>query len=55
MFNKMESMMTIEQAANTAIFHLQLNTRSAVRYVVSETNCTSKEAERAINETVRAR
>ena len=46
--------MTIEQAANTAIYHLQLNTRAAVRYVCNETNCSQKQAETAINEAVRA-
>ena len=45
--------MTIDQAANTAIYHLQLNTRAAVRFVMSETKCSASQAEQAINKAVR--
>lgn len=47
--------MTVEQAANVAIYHMQLNTRAAVRFVVKEAKCSAKEAEEAISETVRPR
>jgi len=39
-------------AANQAIFHLQLNTDEAIRYVVKNASVSPKEAGMAIKETL---
>jgi hypothetical protein len=39
-------------AANEAIFQLQLNTNDAIRYVIKTSNASPKEAGEAIKETV---
>jgi hypothetical protein len=41
-------MSNIEEVANVAVFHMQLNTREAVRFIRNETKCTESEAQNAI-------
>ena len=41
-------MKDISTAANEAIFHLQLNSRDAVRHVMRQTGCDNKIAEAAV-------
>jgi len=40
------------KAANQAIFHLQLNTDEAIRYVIKNASVSPKEAGLAIKETL---
>jgi len=40
------------KSANQAIFHLQLNTDDAIRFVVKNANVSPKEAGMAIKETL---
>lgn len=42
----------IMKAANQAIFHLQLSTDEAIRYVVKNANVSPKEAGMAVKETL---
>jgi hypothetical protein len=42
----------IMKTANQAIFHLQLNTDDAIRYVIKNANVSPKEAGIAIKETL---
>ena len=41
-------MSNIEEVAVVAVFHMQLNTREAVRYIRGETKCSDAEAVNAI-------
>lgn len=41
---------SIKSCANEAVFHLQLNTREAVRYVVKHSDADEKTAMQALRE-----
>tara|TARA_B110000259_G_C13639276_1_gene251623 strand:+ start:124 stop:279 length:156 start_codon:yes stop_codon:yes gene_type:complete len=41
-------MKNISTAATEAVFHLQMNTRDAVRHVVRQTGCDNRTAEEAV-------
>ena len=47
-------MSKVAESANVAIFHMQLNSRTAVQYVMRETGCTESDAKEAVKLTVRS-
>ena len=41
-------MSKVAESANVAVFHMQLNSRSAVQYIMRETGCTEETAKQAV-------
>ena len=47
-------MSKVSESANVAIFHMQMNSRTAVQYIMRETGCTEQTAKEAVKLAVRS-
>ena len=47
-------MSKVAESANVAIFHKQLNSRTAVQYIMRETGCSEETAKEAVKTAVRS-